>query len=134
MDAWREGPIMDKSTRQIVDQSHRIGVQFLMADLTVAQTFLDVAEVSRSDEVRKRNRENARAAYRTVLRLMPKVLPSAHERAALDFKLTELKARLLASGCQIHSEAEECAETRELHLILNGCPRHYCDRRFCRRL
>jgi len=98
MDEERERLIVDNSTRQIVDQSHRIGVQFLMADLTVALTFLDVAKVTQSDEVRRRNLENARSAYLTVQKLLPKLSPSREELIVLDAKMAELKARLIAAG------------------------------------
>ena len=87
MDKWQERLTGHNSTGQILDQSHRIGIQFLIADLTLALTFLDVAKVTRSDEVRARNRENARLAYRTV--------------TALEAKMTELKEGLLAVGCVI---------------------------------
>lgn len=86
------------STPQIMYQSHRIGVQFLMADLSVALTFLNVAEVTQSEDTRRRNRQNARWAYDTVLRFLPRVSPSDEERPALQFKIVELRDRLLAVG------------------------------------
>ena len=86
------------STRQIVEQSQRIGVQFLIADLTVAHTFLDVAEVTQSEDSRKRNRQNARVAYETVLRFLPRVSPSDEEWPSLETKLRTLRDRLIALG------------------------------------
>ena len=91
------------STRQIVDESHRIGVQFLIADLGVALTFLDVAETTRSEETRKRNRENARTAYNAVRRFLPRLSPSEEERAELEAKLSTLTSRLRELGYVLDS-------------------------------
>ena len=91
------------STRQIVEDSHRIGVQFLIADLALALTFLDVAETTRSEAARQRNRENARTAYHTVLHFLPRLSPSEEERGELEAKLAALKTRLLGLGCVLDS-------------------------------
>jgi hypothetical protein len=47
-----------------------VGVEFLLVDLDVGMTFLDVAEASRIEETKHRNRNNARKAYDTVLHLL----------------------------------------------------------------
>ena len=75
-----------------------IGIQFLIADLSVAHTFLDVAEVTQSEESRKRNRLNARTAYEMVLHFLPRVSPSDEEYPVLENKLRQLKERLIALG------------------------------------
>lgn len=87
-----------KSNRQVMAESNRVGVQFLVAEIEIALTFLEVADVTRQEDVRNRNRENARVAYDTVLKLLPKVSPSECERSTLEAKLEELKKRLLALG------------------------------------
>lgn len=102
---------MANSTRQIMEQSQRIGVQFLIADLTVALTFLDVAEVTNSEDSRRRNQQHARYAYETVLRLLPRVSPSAEERPTLQSKIAELRDRLLALGFTLHVETAEPSRT-----------------------
>ena len=89
---------MPRPTAQLLEESHRIGVQFLLADLTTAFTFLDVSEVTEIEESRKRNLEKARYVYDTVMRLMPKVEPSNEERAELEDNLAELRRRLVATG------------------------------------
>lgn len=99
-----------KSTRQIVEQSHRIGVQFLLTDMNAALTFLDVAEVSESTDVRARNRNHARTAYQTVLRLLPKISPSADERSALEQKLNTLRNRLRRLGCLVSDEVVDAPD------------------------
>ena len=87
-----------KSTRLIVEESNRVGVQFLLADLATAVTFLNAADVTQSDKSRRRNRQNALTAYQTVLRLLPRVTPSNEEQQALTRQLDALKARLTAIG------------------------------------
>lgn len=73
-------------------------MQFLIADLSVAHTFLDVAAVTQSEETRKRNRLNARTAYEMVLHFLPRVSASDEEYPALEDKLRKLKERLIAVG------------------------------------
>lgn len=87
-----------KSTRQVMEESNRVGVQFLLADIAAALTFLNVADVTQSRDTRQRNRGNALHAYHAVLRHLPKVSPSNEEKSALDDKLEILKNRLVASG------------------------------------
>jgi hypothetical protein len=96
---------MSGSTAQLLEQSHRIGMQFLLADLATAMTFLDVSRVTGLEESRLRNLQNARHVYDTVIRLMPKVEPSHEERAVLEDRLAELKRRLIASGQLIDPES-----------------------------
>jgi hypothetical protein len=103
---------MADATRQIVDQSNRIATQFLIADLAVALTFLDVAEVSDSEEARRRNRQNAYAAYDTVLRLLPRISPSEEERPALESRLAALRDRLLALGFPVEPGEPSKVERR----------------------
>jgi len=88
---------MPRSTEKLLEQSHRIGVQFLLADLNTALTFLDVSEVTGLEESRRRNRQNARHVYDTVVRLVPKVAASIEEHAAMDVKLAVLKRSLIAT-------------------------------------
>jgi hypothetical protein len=92
-------PVNPESVRQSVEQSHRIGVRFLLADIDVALTFLAGADVTRSEDSRKRNRQSALRAYETVTRLLPRLSPSGEEQIALNNKLQELKNRLVALGC-----------------------------------
>ncbi|MFP5236996.1 MAG: hypothetical protein ACLGSD_13940 [Acidobacteriota bacterium] len=89
---------MEKSTRQIMAESNQIGVQFLLADLATGITFLNVAEVTQIAATRERNYGSAWTAYRTVLRLLPRVTPTVEQQAELTAKITELKRRLTAAG------------------------------------
>lgn len=85
---------MSESSEHSMEQFHRVGVQFLLTDLGTALTFLDVAELTASEESRRRNLQNARHVYDTVMRLLPRVCPSMEEHAALENRLAELKRRL----------------------------------------
>ena len=98
---------MPRSTEQLLEESHRIGVQFLLTDLATAHTFLDVSEVTEIEESRKRNLEKARHVYDTVMRLMPKVAPSTEEHAVLEDKLAELRRRLIAAGQLADADHED---------------------------
>ena len=89
---------------------HTNWMRLVLTDLDAALTFLDVAEVTlREDGVTRtqammwRNRENARTAYDTVLRLLAKLPPTAadRERPTIDAKLALLKARLQAAGYEL---------------------------------
>jgi len=76
------------------------GVLFLLTDLDLAMTFMDIAEASHIEETTRRNRTNARTAYDTVLRLLEKLTPNADQSQAIDAKLASLKTRLQAVGQQ----------------------------------
>ena len=76
------------------------GVSFLLTDLDLAMTFMDVADASRIDETTRRNHTNARTAYNSVLRLLEKLTPNTDERQVIDAKLAILKMRLQAVGQQ----------------------------------
>jgi hypothetical protein len=73
-------------------------VVFLLTDLDLTMTFLNVAEASESEATTRRNHVNAVTAYDSVLRLMEKAMPDADHQQELDGKLELLKKRLQASG------------------------------------
>lgn len=104
-----------KSVRQVLEQSHRVGVQFLPADMAAAVTFLNVAEVTQSEDSCKRNRQNALSAYQTVVRLLPRVIPSDDEQLILDEKLCELGNRLVELKLPIHPSNIEPSPGKKLH-------------------
>jgi hypothetical protein len=87
-------------SRSPAEDANNIGVEFLLTDLEIAMTFLDVAEVSRIPETVRRNHQNARDAYDSVLRLLHYVTPDARQQRVIDDKLRTLKARLEAVGQQ----------------------------------
>ena len=104
-----KGMVMRVSSRQIVAESQRIAVQFIIAELNVALTFLDVAETTGIEETRSRNEQHARSAYDTVLRLLPRVSPLEEELPTLHAKLAELRDRIHALGFVVDEEPESSA-------------------------
>lgn len=56
------------------------GIDFVIADLDLALTFMDVAEVSHIEDTVRRNHNNAHKAYHTVLRLLENLTPDAEQR------------------------------------------------------
>jgi hypothetical protein len=78
----------------------RSGAEFIMADLDLAFTFLDIATTSRVADTTCRNQENARAAYDAVLRFLPRSIAalSVTERRGVQDKLADLKSRLQELG------------------------------------
>ena len=77
---------------------NNIGIEFVLRDLDVALTFMDVADVSRIQETVIRNHKNARIAYDGALRVLLNLTPDAPQQQAIDAKLALLKNRLLAVG------------------------------------
>ncbi len=84
---------MDDLGRTIFD-AHRMGAAFLLADLDLAMTFLDVAATSDKRKSSQRNQKNARTAYDTVLRFLPRLSLTAVETSAIHEKVSALRIRL----------------------------------------
>jgi hypothetical protein len=76
---------------------NRTRVAFLLNDLDLAFTFMDLAETSRLEET-KCNRQNARRVYDTVTAFLPKVTVKSSERQVIENGLRLLRARLEAAG------------------------------------
>jgi hypothetical protein len=82
------------------DDWRRAGAEFIITDLGLAFTFLEIARTSRVTATVRRNQKNARTAYDAVLRFLPRSLPalSTSERKSIEEKLRELKNRLEQLG------------------------------------
>jgi len=80
---------------ELIFDSHRAGAGFLLNDLDVARTFLDVADTSKIKETVRRNRQNARTAYDAVCHLLPRLVLTAVEWRSIQGKLFEVTIRLL---------------------------------------
>ena len=74
------------------------GVEFLLTDLDVAMTFMDVAAASHIQATIRRNHNNARKAYDSTLQLLEKLTPNGRQRQEIETKLAVVKARLKAVG------------------------------------
>jgi hypothetical protein len=80
--------------------TNRLGVDFLFTECDLAVTFLNVADNTAIPETVLRNRGNARKAYDTILRYMPKLVLSATETQSIERKLSSIRTRLEAAGEQ----------------------------------
>ena len=75
--------------------------EFLIADLDVALTFMDVAHTSGDEEIVARNYRNARKAYGTVMEFLSKLTLMPSDRETVKRKLAVVKARLEAVGLPV---------------------------------
>lgn len=82
------------------DDVNQNGVAFLLIDVDLGLTFLDVAKASAIEETTRRNHDNARKAYDAVLHLLENLRPSVSERQVINVKLALLRTRLQALGHQ----------------------------------
>ena len=88
----------DQEAQQV--SLRRSGAEFIMADLDLAFTFLEIASTSQVADTACRNQENARTAYDMVLRFLPRSIAalSVAERKGVQDKLADLKSRLQELG------------------------------------
>lgn len=94
-----EYPNMTFPDPQLAKDLNRNGVEFLLADLDTALTFTNIAaSADRDEETRRRNRENARKAYDTVLKLSKKFALKPEEKMVFDEKLQTLRRALERLG------------------------------------
>ena len=80
------------------DQPDYRSPEFLLTDIGVAMTFMDVAETTNIEETVIRNHANARKAHDTVLDFLAKWALTPSDRQAVESRLAVLKARLEAAG------------------------------------
>lgn len=88
-------------------QSDRIGTEFLLTELEMASTFLQVASQTANEDVRKRNEGNALKAYKTILRMRGMVLIAPEPRTRLERGLAELERQLTARGVTLSSSSAD---------------------------
>lgn len=89
---------MITQTTDLLRQSNRVGVRFLIAEVETGLTLLSVAANSVLPERRDRTLRNAREVYSIVRRLLPRVAPIPAEKLELDDKLAVLRGGLIAAG------------------------------------
>lgn len=82
-------------------EANQIGVNFVLTDLDVAMTFMDVADASQNEETVRRNHANAHIAYEAVVYFLGRLTPDAGQRQVIDAKLALLRTRLQAIGHQL---------------------------------
>jgi hypothetical protein len=92
--AYGEGGASDAA------QARRLCAEFILADIELAFTFMEVGRTSRIEETRKRNLKNAHLAYDAILRFLPRSFSafSMIEVEDTESKLVELKSSLQRLG------------------------------------
>jgi hypothetical protein len=78
----------------------RAGVEFLLTELKTGGTFVELARQSVDNGKIRRNRQNARKAYDSVLKFIDRVVLSDGERSRIDDSLRTLKNSLKKLGEQ----------------------------------
>lgn len=92
------GADRNQKQAELMDRTNSIGIDFLRTDIETALTFILVAETSSSLESRERNYGKALEGYRTVLRFLPRVMPSPEELASMHNKLEQIRVKLEKAG------------------------------------
>ena len=80
------------------DRAETAATDFLVTDLDLALTFMDIAETTNIEETAHRNREKARRAYTTVKDFLSRPALKQVDRGSIETRLARLKARLDAVG------------------------------------
>ena len=73
-------------------------IEFLRAELLTGLTLSKIAREARHDDKRERNRLNARKAYDSILRFMPKVDIVSEDLMDIRSKLEQLRSELQLLG------------------------------------
>jgi hypothetical protein len=80
------------------DCTDAAATDFLVTDLDLALTFMDIAETNNIGEVAHRNREKARQTYITVKDSLSKPALRHVDCGSVETRLARLKARLDSAG------------------------------------
>ena len=88
----------EKTHAELMEQTNRIGVDFLKVEVEAVLTFIRVAETSTSPVTRARNYGNALIGYRTLLHYLPRIVLTKGEMSEFRQKLEDLKLRLEEAG------------------------------------
>ena len=83
-----------KSFAQLQQETTAVQLDFLLTDISAANTFLDVAGTTRDAETRTRNVQHAKEAYAMVLRMSQRLNTVPEEAADVQNRLGLLKIRL----------------------------------------
>lgn len=90
--------IIENVTAELRDRSDRSGVQFVLTDLEVALSYLNIADQTRDVERQRRLCAGARKAHQTILHFISRFTFSASEAAIVDRKLRQIRDRIQNRG------------------------------------
>jgi hypothetical protein len=82
----------------VIQRVHDTGISFIVTDIDIAMTMLDIARTTQDPITAQRNQGNARRAYDAVRHLMGDLHLSNEQNAAIEEKLSVLRAELEAVG------------------------------------
>lgn len=80
------------------DQSNCSGIQFVLTELDVALSFLDIADRTSNVQRQWRLCMRAKHAHTTIQRFIPRCAFSAYEASILNRKLQQVRDRLQRRG------------------------------------
>lgn len=83
---------------ELMEQTNRIGIDFLKVEVEACLTFIRVANTSNSSSIRARNYGNAVIGYRTLLHYLPRVVLTKRENLDFRRKLDDVKLQLQQGG------------------------------------
>lgn len=84
---------------ELLEQSNRAGIHFLLVELDAGLTFVATAATAALPENRAGCLRNAGKVYRIVRRLLPRVQPDEAERLELHSRMAALRKGLIEAGC-----------------------------------
>ena len=90
-----------KPFSDLLNDSNRAGINFVLTELETAMTFLSVAETTRNQDSAARNHDNARTAYESAIHYQGRLRFGEDEKKTFEDKLAELKRALLAAGVAV---------------------------------
>ncbi|MGC2297814.1 MAG: hypothetical protein WA476_03355 [Acidobacteriaceae bacterium] len=78
-------------------RSNEVGVQFVMTELELAASFLDVAAYSSASHHRNQSIDNASRAYASVQHFLPRLHFTDSQAASIQAKVNQIRRRLESS-------------------------------------
>lgn len=88
----------DNSFARTLSDANQISVDFLINDVRIALTFLDLAETTKIARDRLRRIGEAKQAYDSILSFLPCATPTDEQKEVLSRGLKVLKERLRVLG------------------------------------
>ena len=87
-------------------ETEKTVIDFLLTDLEMALTFLNLRDITRSEEIKRRNHENAQNAYNQIVHTLQAVTLSDEQQELFDKKLSLIRQRLNSAedGCDNRQE------------------------------
>lgn len=81
--------------------SNEAGVEFVETELSLANTFLDVAETSTVAEHRFKSHQDTLKAYQSVLHLVSRLQLSTEQKLDFEQSILKLRGRMLLAGIDL---------------------------------